>query len=302
MKLAVVGVKPRKGDVEKNLADLGVVFAGLATEERPYDLIVLPEAALTGYFLEGAVYELALPAGELAQRLAALWRAQLGATRHPVDIVVGFYENVDGTFYNSALYLHVTAAHEKIVHIHRKLFLPTYGVFDEERFLSRGRRLDAFDTRFGKMALAVCEDVWHAIVPTIAAVKGARALIVPSASPGRGLGGDGELESVRRWEELLRAYAAEHGFFIFYAGLAGFEGGKGMTGSSRIVGPRGETLAAAPALGPCVLRADIDFGEVALARASLPLLGDLGSVLPDLLRDLDLDALPAREGARASSP
>jgi predicted amidohydrolase len=80
------------------------------------------------------------------------------------------------------------------------------------------------------MSLLVCEDVWHAIVPTIAALKGARALIVPSASPARGLDGDGELESVRRWEELLRAYASEHGVYIFYAGLAGFEGGKGMTG------------------------------------------------------------------------
>jgi predicted amidohydrolase len=135
------------------------------------------------------------------------------------------------------------------------------------------------------MAMLVCEDVWHAIVPTIAALKGARALIVPSASPARGLDGDGELESVRRWEELLRAYAAEHGVFIFYAGLAGFEGGKGMTGSSRIVGPRGETLAAAPALGACILRAEIDFGEVDIARANLPLLGDLNAVLPDLLFD-----------------
>jgi predicted amidohydrolase len=255
----------------------------LAAEPRPYDLIVLPEAALTGYFLEGAVYELALPAEALAERLGDLWRARGGAT--PVDIVAGFYENADGTYYNAALYLQVEAGGQTIRHVHRKLFLPTYGVFDEERFLSRGRRVDAFDSRFGRMAMLVCEDVWHAIVPTIAALKGARALIVPSASPARGLDGDGELESVRRWEELLRAYAAEHGVFIFYAGLAGFEGGKGMTGSSRIVGPRGETLAAAPALGACVLRAEIDFGEVDVARANLPLLGDLNAVLPDLLFD-----------------
>jgi predicted amidohydrolase len=282
-KLAIVQAKPRKGEFEANLAALGEVFAQLAAEPRPYDLIVLPEAALTGYFLEGAVYELALPASALAERLGELWRARGGAT--PVDIVAGFYENADGTYYNAALYLQVEAERQTIRHVHRKLFLPTYGVFDEERFLSRGRRVDAFDTRFGRMAMLVCEDVWHAIVPTIAALKGARTLIVPSASPARGLDGDGELESVRRWEELLRAYAAEHGVFIFYAGLAGFEGGKGMTGSSRIVGPRGETLAAAPALGACVLRAEIDFGEVDIARANLPLLGDLNAVLPDLLFD-----------------
>ena len=293
MKLAIVQVKPRKGEFEANLAALGETFAQLAAEERPYDLIVLPEAALTGYFLEGAVYELALSAEALAQRLGETWRANAGADRAPVDIVAGFYENAEGTYYNSALYLHVDGRAQHILHVHRKLFLPTYGVFDEERFLSRGRRVDAFETRFGKMSLLVCEDVWHAIVPTIAALKGARALIVPSASPARGLDGDGELESVRRWEELLRAYASEHGVYIFYAGLAGFEGGKGMTGSSRIVGPRGETLAAAPALGACVLRGDIDFGEVDIARANLPLLGDLNAVLPDLLFD---EALRARRG------
>ncbi len=293
MKLALVQTKPHKGDLAANLAALGGVLAQLAAEERPYDLVVLPEAALTGYFLEGAVYELALPAPVLAERLCALWNAQPGAARAPLDLALGFYENDAGTYYNSALYLHLEAGGYEIVHVHRKLFLPTYGVFDEERFLSRGRRLDAFDTAFGRMALLICEDVWHAIVPTVAALKGARALIVPSASPGRGLGASGELESVRRWDELLRSYASEHGVFVFYAGLAGFEGGKGMTGSSRIVDPRGETLAAAPALGACILRAEIDFGEVDLARASLPLLGDLRAVLPDLLdEDVVRERLP----------
>jgi NAD+ synthase (glutamine-hydrolysing) len=294
VKLALVQTKPRKGDFEANLTALGAVFAQLAEEERPYDLVVLPEGALTGYFLEGAVYELALPAETLAQRLCALWNAQPGAARAQLDLAVGFYENDRGTYYNAALYVTFAEGAYRIEHVHRKMFLPTYGVFDEERFLSRGRKLAAFDTRFGRMALLICEDVWHAIVPTIAALKGARALIVPSASPGRGLTGAGELESLRRWDELLRSYAAEHGVFVFYAGLAGFEGGKGMTGASRIVGPRGETLAEAPALGAYVLRADIDFAEVDLARAGLPLLGDLAAVLPDLL---DEDVL--RGGTRA---
>jgi predicted amidohydrolase len=294
VKLALVQTKPRKGDFEANLTALGAVFAQLAGEERPYDLVVLPEGALTGYFLEGAVYELALQAETLAQRLCSLWNAQPGAGRAPLDLAVGFYENDRGTYYNAALYVTFADGGYRVEHVHRKMFLPTYGVFDEERFLSRGRKLAAFDTRFGRMALLICEDVWHAIVPTIAALKGARALIVPSASPGRGLTGAGELESLRRWDELLRSYAAEHGVFVFYAGLAGFEGGKGMTGASRIVGPRGETLAEAPALGAYVLRADIDFGEVDLARAGLPLLGDLAAVLPDLL---DEDVL--RGGSRA---
>ena len=288
LRVAVVQSKPRKGDVEANIAELGSAFAQLAAADRPFDLIVLPEAALTGYFLEGAVYERAFVTADLATRIGALWRAQPGATRAPVDIVLGFYENAGGTYYNAALYLCVDAAGERVAHVHRKMFLPTYGVFDEERFLSRGHRIDAFDTRFARAAMLICEDAWHAIVPTLAAVKGARVLIVPSASPGRGLALGGELESVLHWRNVLRSYAVEHGVFVIYAGLAGFEGGKGMTGSSTIVDPFGDTLVTAPALGAHILTAEIDLSDIDIARSRLPLLGDLSAVLPDLLFDEQL--------------
>jgi predicted amidohydrolase len=290
LKLAIVQTKPRKAHVAANLADLAAVFSQLAAEDEPYDLIVFPEAALTGYFLEGGVYELAFVAEDLAAQIARLWRAAPGSSRASVDIAIGFFENDGGTYYNSALYLEIDGASgdARIVHVHRKMFLPTYGVFDEERFLSRGRRLQAFDTRFGRMAILICEDAWHAIMPTLAAIKGARALIVPSASPGRGLAGGGELESVSHWRNVLRSYAVEHGMFVMYAGLAGFEGGKGMTGSSALIDPFGETVVRLPALGAQILRATVDFSEIDVARARLPLLGDLGAVLPDLLYDDEL--------------
>jgi predicted amidohydrolase len=143
------------------------------------------------------------------------------------------------------------------------------------------------------MAMLICEDVWHAIMPTIAAVKGARILIVPSAAPGRGIEEDDELGSIARWREILHSTAAEHGVYVLYAGLAGFEGGKGMTGSSRVVDPYGRTVVQAPALGAHILRATLDMREIDLARATLPLLGDLNAVLPDLLLDEELP-LPAR--------
>jgi predicted amidohydrolase len=301
LKLAIVQTKPHKGDIEANLAELGDVFAQLAAEPIPYDLVVLPEAALTGYFLEGGVYELAFTADDLAERLVRLWRAAPGSQRAPVDVAVGFFENAGGTFYNASLYLEIEPRAHRIVHVHRKMFLPTYGVFDEERFLSRGRRLQAFDTRFGRMAMLICEDAWHAIMPTLAAIKGARALIVPSASPGRGLADGGELESVTHWRNVLRSYAVEHGMFVMYAGLAGFEGGKGMTGSSALIDPFGETVARLPALGAHILRATVDFDEIDVARARLPLLGDLGAVLPDLLYDDELTpAYPGRLRERSA--
>ncbi|MBC5816373.1 MAG: beta-ureidopropionase [Candidatus Eremiobacteraeota bacterium] len=290
-KLAIVQTKPRKGQLDFNFAELEKTFVQLAAETPP-DLIILPEAALTGYFLEGAVYDLAMPAEKFAGKLAGAWQST--KSKGSVDIVCGFYENDNGTYYNSAVYLHVTPNGHDIVHVHRKMFLPTYGVFDEERFLSRGRKLSVFDTRFGKMAMLVCEDVWHSIMPTIAAIKGARFLIVPSAAPGRGVEGDEELESVSVWRSLLSSAAAEHGVYLLYAGLTGFEGGKGFSGSSSVIDPRGKVLVAAPVLGTCIIRAELDVREIDLARASLPLLGDLASVLPDLLLD---DELPVARGA-----
>ncbi len=271
------------------------VFEQLRAEGIP-DLVVLPEAAMTGYFLEGAVYELSFEAQRFVDRLAAEWHA--AGCEQEVDIVSGFFENDRGTYYNSAAYATLGRSGARLVHVHRKMFLPTYGVFDEERFLSRGRRLSAFDTRFGRAAMMICEDAWHAIMPTIAAVKGARLLIVPSASPGRGLSGEAELDNVKRWRELLSDYAVEHGVFVVYAGLTGFEGGKGMTGTSCVIGPMGDVLVQAPALGACIVRATIDLGDIEVARASLPLLGDLEAVLPDLFLD---EELPLPRGRAAAA-
>jgi N-carbamoylputrescine amidase len=97
---------------------------------------------------------------------------------------------------------------------------------------------------------------------------------------------------------VMRASAVEHGVFAIYAGLAGFEGGKGMTGSSIVVDPFGETVGELPALGAHVLKVELDLSEIDIARAALPLLGDLGAVLPDLLRDEELDLARLTEYSR----
>ncbi len=283
MQAALVQFKPRKGNVTANVAELRGVFAQLAP--TAVDLIVLPEAALTGYFLEGAVYELALDADAMARRLDEAWRAAGG--RRPVDVVCGFYENAGGTFHNSAVYARLgEPGGPHVVHVHRKLFLPTYGVFDEERFLTRGRRLSVFDTPFGRTAMLICEDAWHTITATVAALKGAQLIVVPSASPGRGIGrAGGELENVARWKAVLAGIAGEHGVYVLYAGLTGFEGGKGFSGTTSAYSPRGEVLAAAGPLDACIVRVRLERDEVELARATLPLLGDLSAVLPDLWLD-----------------
>lgn len=286
VRLALVQFAPSKGDVDANVAAIGKALAALKREREPFpDVVVFPEACISGYFVEGAVREVALTANDLVKRLAAVAKETLGAAHATFDIVVGFYEVDGGKLYNSALYA-TLGKHAAIRHVHRKLFLATYGVFDEERFVSRGRTIDAFETPHGRAAILICEDACHSLATTIAALRGAQILFIPSASPGRGLA-DAEPANVRLWRDITRVAAAEHGIFIAYAGLLGFEGGKGFTGSSRVIGPFGDLRGEAPFDTPAILRVDIDPVDLITARAALPMLGDLEANLAELTSMLD---------------
>jgi predicted amidohydrolase len=292
LEVVAAQVRPAKADYAANLDIVGQVFAQIESSWPQTDLVVFPETALTGYFLEGGVGELARSADAVYADLLRTYRAVVTRDDAMLDIAVGFYESRDGHCYNSALYATLCSARcsrphvAGIRHVHRKFFLPTYGVFDEQRFVSRGRTFRAFDTRFGRVAVLICEDAWHSISGTIAALDGAKIVIVVSASPGREFGEVG-IGNLARWDRLLQAIAEEHGVFVVYSGLVGSEGGKGFTGSSRIVDPWGQSVVRGPVTEPCLVRAAVDLSDVALARAATPLLTDLESTLGDITAQLD---------------
>ena len=144
LRLAIAQVRPRKGAYAENLRRFGDVFREAALAEEPPELIIAPETALTGYFVEGAVRELALPAERLFDDLT---REHAKSGSGNVDVALGFYEVHDNRLYNSAMYASLGGDDAGIRHVHRKIFLPTYGVFDEERFVEPGRSMEAFDTR-----------------------------------------------------------------------------------------------------------------------------------------------------------
>src|SRR5213078_1479785 len=261
--------------------------AQLAKLEPAVDLVVFPETATSGYFVEGGVRDVAVTAGTLFRDLSLQHEA---AQAPPLDVAVGFYEVFQNRFYNSCLYASFGNAPPRILHVHRKVFLPTYGVFDEDRFVERGREIHAFDTRWGRAAILICEDAWHSLAGTIAALEGAQLILVPSASPARGTGMDEEgtrlPASVVRWERILRTLAEEHGVYVAYSSLVGFEGGKGFPGGSGLVSPAGQIVLRGPLFEEAVLTADIDLGELTQARADAPLLADLEVNLPHLIKNL----------------
>ena len=284
--VAIAQFRPDKGAYAANLTRAGEVLRLVSGWPDPPALVVFPEAALTGYFLEGGVQELALSAEQLYQDLARVHK-ESGAP--PLDVAIGFYEIYRNHLHNSALYASLGGTDAGIRHVHRKVFLPTYGVFDEERFVEPGRSVQAFDTRWGRCAMLVCEDAWHSLMPTLAALDGAQLILIPSATPARGLApkpGQSRPANLDRWDRLAQGIAEEHGVYVVLSHLVGFEGGKGFAGGSMAAGPRGDILLQAPLFEPATLPVAIDFDAITRARADAPLLSDLQSRLPNLLKSL----------------
>ena len=297
LRLAIAQIRPQKGAYQENLCRLGALFREVGGWPEPPELLVAPETALTGYFLEGGVRDLALTGDQL---FADLSRQHQEAGTPPLDIALGFYEVHGNRFYNSGLYAALGGPDAGIRHIHRKIFLPTYGVFDEERFVEAGRSVQAFDTRWGRAAILICEDAWHSFTPMLAALDGAQLIIIPSASPARGVitsdDTAGRPLSLARWSRLAQDIAGEHGVYVALSQLVGFEGGKAFPGGSILAGPRGDLLVQGPVFQEAIIPAVLEFEEITRARADLPLLADLEMRLPHLLGSLHA----ARRGSGAA--
>ena len=290
LRLGLAQFRPAKANYTANRAQIaGLIAQAVALDPRP-DVLHFPETSLTGYFLEGGVRDLAVTAGTLADDLQHDFArsAPDGAT---LDVVIGFYERWRNTLYNSVMYVSLGGEQAVIRHVHRKNFLPTYGLFDEARFVEAGRDVRAFDTAWGRAAMLVCEDAWHSITGTIAALDGAEVVFVSSAAPARGPWPRGDANggpaSVYRWERLIRDIAEEHGMFVSLSNLVGSEGGKMFSGSSIIAGPHGDVRLTLPLFEPALQTLTCDLRDLARARADAPLLSDVAHAWPHLAQNID---------------
>ena len=290
--LAICQFAPKKGDTAANLTRIGALCAQAATLDPRPQVVHFPETSLSGYFVEGAVREVACTAGALAYDLDDAYRVACAAASVrsvPIDVVVGFYERWRETLHNSAAYITIGLDDGPPIlrHVHRKNYLPTYGLFDEERFVERGTDIRAFETPWGRAAILVCEDAWHSMSGTIAALDGAQVVFVSSAAPARGLWprGDGipGPYSAARWERLMRDIAEEHGLYASLSNLVGTEGGKRFFGSSMLVGPGGDVRGRAPVWDESFVSVTLDLDDLVRARADAPMLSDLRVALPHVL-------------------
>ena len=278
LRVALVQFKPTKAEVSANVE---AIQRTIASQSSSTDLIVFPETSLSGYFLEGGVAESAVTTEELIGLMGS------PSDRSP-DVVIGFYERWRRRLYNSAVYLEAREGRWKARHVHRKMFLPTYGVFDEARFVEPGTDVQAFETRFGRIGMLICEDMWHSLPAAILALGGAELLVVPSASLARDFSpAGGRSRNLERWEQITSGAALEHGIFVIVAQLVGSEGGKLFFGGSIAVGPDGSFLARGPLLEEAVTLASLDAGSINRSRMATPLLAALEQMLPHLQRSLE---------------
>jgi len=281
LRIILAQFRPRKGQVEANLTAMADEVTAVTGTS---DLVVFPETAVSGYFVEGGVEEVARSAGQLAGGLGA---APPGAP----DVIFGAYERgEDGVLYNSAFHLTPGPGAPEggnrswsVVHVHRKMFLPTYGLFDEARFVTPGRTLESYDTRFGRMGLLVCEEMLHSLPPSILALAGAEVLVALAASPAREYQpGSGRPASLDRWDVAARAITLEHGVHLALAQLVGSEGGRIFPGGSTACGPGGRVLARGPLFEEARVPVTFSRSEGRRARVRSPMLEDLRTLLPHL--------------------
>ncbi len=266
MKLTIglAQISPRLGDLQANL-DKHLSYAEQAAGQG-VELLIFPELGLTGYMLQDLVHDVARPASPDDPLFAPL----LQASRR-LDLVVSFAErDVRGRLYTSGAYL----SQGRFVHLHRKVYLPTYGMFDEARDFDLGEDVRAFDTRFGRAGLLICEDFWHSSPPYLLWLDGADLLLFQSASPGRGLDQQGKLSSSRFVELVNQAYASLFGCFVAHANRVGFEDGVNFWGGSTVFGPDGDLIVQAPYFEEALAVTTVDLSALRRARARLPLLRD----------------------------
>ena len=262
--IGLAQIYPKLGDVRHNL-DTHLEYARRARDEG-VDLLVFPELSLTGYQVQDLVPEVALRAEAEDADFARL----LDASRD-IDMVVSFvHEDFRNRFYIANAYL----SGGETRHLHHKLYLPTYAMFDESRYFAQGNSVRAFDTRFGRVGMLICEDFWHVSPPYLLWLDGADIFILNSASPSRGLN-EGDRLMGTRWVELVnQAYGSMFTSYIVHCNRVGYEDGKNFWGGSSVVDPDGEFMTHGLYFDEALITQEIDMNQLHRTRARLPLLRD----------------------------
>jgi len=274
IKMTIAQIDTVLGDIDRNL-EKHCERIEQAIENKS-DLIFFPELSLTGYSLKDAVYDVALPADD--KKLDPLKKL----SKH-INILAGAVELSERFEIFNSLFFYENS---ELFFKHRKVYLPTYGLFEEKRYFSAGSRFRAFDSRLGRMGLLICEDLWHSTSGIILAQDGASVLFAGAAGIARGLDAEPQPENVRVWETLIRALAINTTSYVVFTNRVGVEDGLMFFGGSEVTDPHGHILYKAKYFEEDILDVEIDMLKLKHARINTTLLSDenLPVVLDELSR------------------
>ncbi|HEY9287209.1 MAG TPA: nitrilase-related carbon-nitrogen hydrolase [Candidatus Dormibacteraeota bacterium] len=262
LRVALAQMDPALGDRDRNLEQHRDWIR--QAKEAGADLVVFPELSLTGYFLKDLVPENALQLDHPMIR-------ELGRLASDLDVVAGaVMEDPDHRYFNASLYF----SRGELSHMHRKVYLPTYGMFDEQRYFAAGDRFRSFKTAFGRAGMLVCEDIWHLSSAYILSLEGVDLIICVSASPGRGITTDERLGTAESYGLVCRTYAQFLTTFFLYCNRVGYEDGANFWGGSMVIGPNGDIIAQEEDADEALVVATLDLGDVRRNRLANPLLRD----------------------------
>lgn len=266
LSVALAQMYPTIGNLAQNVEKHLQIMDEVA--EKGGNLVVFPELSLTGYFVKDLVAELACkPTLKDPTFRPLLERSK----QHSLDAVIGFIEEDNrGRFYISAAYIHSG----DVLHVHRKVYLPTYTLFYDGRFFASGGAVRAFDTPYGRFGLLICEDYWHVSLPYVLWMDGADVMIFINASPGRGMGTQERVASARWVEMVSRGYSGLFTNYIINCNRVGYEDGIGFGGGSNIIDPDGEVLVRCPDFEEATTLHTIDLNQLRRTRSRLPMLRD----------------------------
>jgi NAD+ synthase (glutamine-hydrolysing) len=266
LRIALAQVAPKLGELEANLERHHALIRD--ARARGADLVVFPELGLTGYLLQDLAAEVAIRLDD--PRLAALAAETAGGCSAVVSFVE---ESGDHRLFIAAALLE----DGEIRHVHRKVYLPTYGQFDERRFFAPGDTIRATPSRLGVgVGIAVCEDFWHLQTPQLLALDGAQILVNVSSSPGRDLAASNEvgLGTATSWRTLMRTYAQLTTSYVVFVNRVGVDESMTFWGGSEVIAPSGAPVFSAPFFDDDLYLVDIRLEDIRRERISLPLLRD----------------------------
>jgi predicted amidohydrolase len=263
-RIALAQLAPRLGEVDANVELAGEwLRRGVAEGAQ---LVAFPELALTGYLLSDLVPDVAMRADDA--RLAELSSQVPG-----VLLAIGFVEETDDhRFCNSAALLR----DGQLIGLHRKVYLPTYGLFDEGRFTRSGDRIRTVEVGepLGRVGVSVCEDFWHASLPMLQAQDGASLLLNLAAGPARAPGSAAGTRAIAGWHKMQDTYALLGTVAVAFCNRVGNEEGLTFWGGSRILAPDGSTVAEGPLYDEALVVGSLETDDLRMQRYQLPLLAD----------------------------